>query len=98
MTRVRNSTLQIVVSPSLEALHVPVDDAELLRQVGRGDETAFRELVSRHARYLYGIAYSMTQNAADAEDVVQETFVAVIRSTFRGEASVRTWLVQILVR
>jgi len=94
----RNSTGQIVVSPaSLEALHVP-DDAQLLRQVGRGDETAFRELVDRHARYLYGIAYSLTQNAADAEDVVQETFVGVLKSKFREESSVRTWLVQILVR
>lgn len=94
----RNSTLQIVGSPaSEEALHVP-DDAELLRQIGRGDESAFRELVNRHSRYLYGIAFSLTQNTADAEDVVQETFVAVLKSKFREESSVRTWLVQILVR
>jgi RNA polymerase sigma-70 factor (ECF subfamily) len=94
----RNSTLQIVGSPaSEEALHVP-DDAELLRQIGRGDENAFRELVNRHSRYLYGIAFSLTQNTADAEDVVQETFVAVLKSKFREESSARTWLVQILVR
>src|SRR5258706_14434586 len=98
MAHPRNSTIQIVVSPaSTEALHVP-DDAQLLRQIGRGDESAFRELVDRHARYLYGIAFSLTQNSADAEDVVQETFVAVLKSKFREESSVRTWLVQILVR
>jgi RNA polymerase sigma-70 factor (ECF subfamily) len=70
----------------------------LVRQIGHGDEAAFRELVNRQSRYLYGIAYSMSGNAADAEDLVQETFVAVLNSAFRGESAVRTWLVQILVR
>lgn len=98
MAPMRNSTLQMVGLPaSEEAPHVP-DDAELLRQIVRGNEAAFRELVQRHSRYLYGIAFSLTQNTADAEDVVQETFVAVLKSTFRGESAVRTWLVQILVR
>jgi RNA polymerase sigma-70 factor (ECF subfamily) len=73
-------------------------DVELLRRIGAGDQKAFRSLVDRHARYLYGIAYSLTGHAVDAEDVVQETFVAVLGSPFRGESAVRTWLVQILVR
>jgi RNA polymerase sigma-70 factor (ECF subfamily) len=73
-------------------------DRELLQRLGQGDQSAFRALVDRHARYLYGIAMTLTGHAADAEDVVQETFVAVLGSTFRGESSVRTWLVQILVR
>ena len=74
------------------------DDAELMRRIGRGDEAAFRALVDRHAAYLHGIAASMMRNRSDAEDVVQETFVGVLNSRFRGEAKVRTWLVQILVR
>ncbi len=74
------------------------DDTELVRKAGRGDEAAFRTLVDREARYLYGVAHALTGNAADAEDVVQETFVAAVGSRFRGEASVRTWLVKILVR
>jgi RNA polymerase sigma-70 factor (ECF subfamily) len=73
------------------------DDAELLRQIGRGDQAAFRTLVDRHARYLYGIAATLA-GPADAEDVVQETFAAVLSAKFRGESAVRTWLVQILVR
>lgn len=98
MTPVRNSTVQMVDLPASEEAHHVPDDAQLMRSIGRGDESAFRELVNRHARYLYGIAYSLTQNPSDAEDVVQETFVAVLKSKFRGESSVRTWLVQILVR
>ena len=91
-----NSTVEMVVSASEEAPRVP-DDAELLRRMP-SDPTAYRELVGRHARYLYGIAFSLSGNAADAEDLVQETFAATLTSEFRGEAVVRTWLVQILVR
>jgi RNA polymerase sigma-70 factor (ECF subfamily) len=97
-----NSTSEPPVSPSTTTpspmpTRMP-DDAELVRRIGHGDESAFRELVNRHSRYLFGIAHSMSGNAADAEDLVQETFVAVLNSKFRGESAVRTWLVQILVR
>ena len=84
-------------SGSGDPLKLP-DDAELLKRTGRGDEGAFRLLVDRHGRYLHGIAYSLSGNVADAEDLVQETFVGALTSQFRGEAAVRTWLVQILVR
>jgi RNA polymerase sigma-70 factor (ECF subfamily) len=74
------------------------DDTELLRQVAQGDQAAFRALVDRHARYLHGVAFALVNNAADAEDIVQETFIAVLKGNFRGESAVRTWMVQILVR
>lgn len=74
------------------------DDSELLRQGAAGDEAAFRRLVDRHVRYLYAIAQGLTGNPFDAEDVVQETLTAALRGGYRGEASVRTWLVRILVR
>jgi RNA polymerase sigma-70 factor (ECF subfamily) len=96
MTLLCNSTADVVASAAEEAPRVS-DDAELLRR-SPNDPAAYRELVGRHARYLYGIAYSMSGNAADAEDLVQETFAATLTSHFRGEAAVRTWLVQILVR
>lgn len=73
-------------------------DAEILRRVYGGDQSAFRTLVDRHGRYLTGVALSLCGNLADAEDLVQETFVAALTSRFRGESAARTWLVQILVR
>jgi RNA polymerase sigma-70 factor (ECF subfamily) len=73
-------------------------DAELLTQTGQGNEAAFRELVNRHGRYLYGVAYSLSGNLADAEDLVQETLIGALSSRFRGESAVKTWLVAILVR
>jgi RNA polymerase sigma-70 factor (ECF subfamily) len=74
------------------------DDNELLRQVAGGDQAAFRTLVDRHGRYLHGIAHALVGNRADAEDIVQETFIAVLNGNFRGESAVRTWMVQILIR
>jgi RNA polymerase sigma-70 factor (ECF subfamily) len=77
-------------------LQVP-DDTELLEQIGRGDQAAFRTLLDRHARYLYGVAHAMSGSATEAEDLVQETLVGALNGRFRGESSVRTWLVRILV-
>jgi RNA polymerase sigma-70 factor (ECF subfamily) len=75
-----------------------VDDFELLRAVGHGDETAFKTLVDRHAPYLFGVAHGLTGgNASDAEDLVQETLLAALGGKFRGDSAVRTWLVAILV-
>jgi RNA polymerase sigma-70 factor (ECF subfamily) len=74
-------------------------DSDLLAQIGRGDQAAFRTLLDRHARYLFGVAHAMTGNDADAEDIVQETLLGALGSSarFRGESNVRTWLVRILV-
>ena len=74
-------------------------DAQLFHRIYRGDQAAFRTLADRHGRYLTGVAMALCgSNQADAEDLVQETFVAALNSRFRGESSARTWLVQILVR
>jgi RNA polymerase sigma-70 factor, ECF subfamily len=86
-------------APSVPREALPVsEDMELARRVSRGDEAALRMLIEREGRYLFGVAHALTSNPADAEDLVQETFAAAIGSRFRGESTVRTWLVQILVR
>lgn len=74
------------------------DDIELVRQVSRGDPEALRTLVAAHGAYLHGVAHALTGSPADAEDLVQETLVAAMKGGFRGDATLRTWLVQILVR
>jgi RNA polymerase sigma-70 factor, ECF subfamily len=75
------------------------DDLELLRRARRGDGRAFHALVDRFARPMYGLAYSMLNNAADAEDVVQETFAGAFKalSKFEERSSVKTWLSRILL-
>ena len=75
------------------------DDLKLLRKAGAGDARAFHELLDHHADRLFRLAYSLLGNAADAEDVVQETFAGAYRGIggFEGRSTVGTWLTRILV-
>ena len=77
----------------------PPADAELLRRCAQGDRAAFGQLVTRHERTLYRLALRLTPGAPEAEDALQEALLAAWRFApgFRGDAAVRTWLVQILV-
>jgi len=65
-----------------------------LEQARRGDLDAFRVLVEHHAAAVFRLAYRMTGNQTDAEDVVQETFLKAWRQLgrFDGRASFGTWL------
>ena len=76
------------------------NDLELVRRARKGDDAGFHELVDRHAGRLYALAFSLVGNAADAEDVVQETFLGALRGlrAFKGRSSVKTWLIRILVK
>ncbi len=67
---------------------------------GRVDEAAFHELVDRYANEMFRLAVSLVGNAADAEDVVQETFAGAFQALpdFEGRSSLRTWLSRILVK
>ncbi|WP_203139151.1 RNA polymerase sigma factor [Microbacterium sp. JZ31] len=55
------------------------DDAALVARAADGSEQAFRQLYRRHVRPVYWIAHGLLHSAADAEDVVQETFVVAWR-------------------
>jgi RNA polymerase sigma-70 factor (ECF subfamily) len=74
-------------------------DATTVAMARNGDIEAFRSLVERHSRYLYGVAYRLTRNAEDAQDVVQETWLKAHAqlSRFESRADVRTWLTRIAV-
>jgi RNA polymerase sigma-70 factor (ECF subfamily) len=75
------------------------DDIQLLHRAAGGDEAAFHRLVDRHAQALYRLAFSLIGNTADAEDVLQETFIGAFRGLggFEARASVKTWLTRILL-
>jgi RNA polymerase sigma-70 factor (ECF subfamily) len=74
-------------------------DDHLLRRAAHGDANAFDALVARHGGALYRFATRLCTNERDAEDAVQDGLLAAWRgaSTFRGEASARTWLFQVVV-
>ena len=75
-------------------------DLELVHRAGRGDKAAFDVLVGRHAAELMRLAASLSATRADAEDVLQETFIGAYQGLrrFDGRAAVKTWLKRILIR
>jgi RNA polymerase sigma-70 factor (ECF subfamily) len=77
----------------------PVDDEELVERARGGDEAAFATLVRRHSPALLRLARMYVASQAVAEEVVQETWLGVLRGLerFEGRSSFRTWLYRILV-
>jgi RNA polymerase sigma-70 factor (ECF subfamily) len=75
------------------------DDDATVARVREGDMAAFRVLVERHSRAIFCLAYRMTGNEQDAEDVVQETFLKAFRQVhaFELRSSFKTWLYRIAV-
>ena len=71
----------------------------LVDRIYSGDSAAFQELVERHKKKIYYLAYDITGNHHDAEDVTQEVFIKVFRAikTFRRDAKMSSWLYQITV-
>src|SRR5262245_12980047 len=69
-------------------------DTEAVAGVRQGDVGAFRHLVERHTAAVHRLAYRMTGNAQDAEDVVQETFLRAFKRLdhFEARAQFGSWL------
>ena len=76
-----------------------LDDVELARRVGGRDERAFELLMRRHNQMLYRIARSILRDDAEAEDAVQNAYLAAFRNIagFRGGARLSTWLARIVI-
>lgn len=75
------------------------EDSELLDRLATGDEAAFRLLVERHIDRAYAIALRIVGNAADAEDVVQDTMLKIWSHRGRwqhGRARFSTWLYRVI--
>jgi len=75
------------------------DDLLLVERVLAGDRRAFEPLVRRHERRVFRVALAVAGNTADAEEVMQDTFLKAFRhlDQFRKEARFSTWLTRIAV-
>ena len=76
-----------------------VTDLAALSRAREGDPDAFRHLVERHSRVIFRVAYRMTGNEHDADDVVQEAFLRAYKQLdhFEERANFSTWLHRIAV-
>jgi RNA polymerase sigma-70 factor, ECF subfamily len=80
-------------------LSVMESDGDLLLRLRSGDEQAFVTLVERYHEPMLRLAVSFVPSLAVAEEVVQDTWLAVLRGLdgFEGRSSLRTWVFRILV-
>lgn len=76
------------------------DDHAAIRAVLSGDRDAYRELVVRHSRVLFRVAFRITGNEADADEVVQDAFLRAYRKLdqFELRSNFGTWIYRIAVR
>lgn len=83
----------VLVSPAVD------EEAALVHRLRAGDEAAFTELVLRYQSRLLRLAEATVGRRAVAEEVTQETWLAVVKGVerFEGRSSLRTWLFHILL-
>jgi RNA polymerase sigma-70 factor (ECF subfamily) len=76
------------------------NDHETIRAVLSGDKEAYGALVVRHSPSLFRVAFRITRNEADAEDVVQEAFLRGYQKLegFESRSNFSTWIYRIAVR
>jgi RNA polymerase sigma-70 factor, ECF subfamily len=81
------------------ALSPRQEDLALVERCRQGDLTAFEEVYRAHSGRLYNVAFRMLGNPTDAEDLLQEIFLAAHRKleTFRGDSALGTWLYRLAV-
>ena len=103
LTRPAHSPSKLMHNGKLFAMSgLPADrstEEDLIRQVCKGQTEFLYELIQPYQGTAFAIAQSVLDNAADAEEVVQESFLKALRGlgNFRGEAKFSTWLIQIVL-
>jgi RNA polymerase sigma-70 factor (ECF subfamily) len=76
---------------------VEIDDRTLLDRTVAGDPSALETLVNRHSERVYRLAYGIVRNHADAEEIVQDVFLTLVRkgASFEGHAALTTWMYRV---
>ena len=75
------------------------DESALVASLCAGDESAFAQLVDRYTPAMLRVARGYVRSHETAEEVVQETWIALIKgiSNFEGRSSLRTWLFTVMI-
>ncbi|HVF47478.1 MAG TPA: sigma-70 family RNA polymerase sigma factor [Pyrinomonadaceae bacterium] len=75
------------------------DAGDFVDRLRSGEEAAFEILIDRYSAGIYALLFRLTENAEEASDLTQDTFLRALRSIrgFRGESELKTWLYRIAV-
>lgn len=74
-------------------------EAKYIERLRSGDPEAFDNLITRYSGDIYAILFRITENADEAADLTQETFLSALKAikSFRGDSELKTWLFRIAV-
>ena len=86
------------MTASPAARPAPASDGEFVERISAGDQAAFALLMRKYNRVLFRTARAILRDDAEAEDALQEGYLAAYRAmpSFRGDARLSTWLVRIV--
>lgn len=88
---------QVATAPSNEVR--AGGDAQFIERLRAGEAAAFDRLVQERSGDVYALLYRLTEDAEEARDLTQETFLRVFQSIdrFRGDADLKTWIYRIAI-
>jgi RNA polymerase sigma-70 factor (ECF subfamily) len=69
-----------------------LDDSTLFQQSLNGNTDAFGSLVNKYQNVVYGLAFHIVKNFADAQDLAQESFIAAYMEKLRDKSKFASWL------
>ena len=75
------------------------EDVLFIDKLKAGEAAAFDTLIVRYSGDIYALLFRMTENAEEASDLTQDTFLRALRSikSFRGDSELKTWLFRIAI-
>src|SRR5437660_2900716 len=88
-----------MVSIDVQVTGIVKDESELVARLRDGDEAVFAQLVDQHTPAMLRVARGYVPTHQIAEDVVQESWIALLKgiSRFEGRSSLRTWLFAVVI-
>lgn len=91
--------LRDVASATYESHVFATAESEFVDRLRAGDADAFDNLITRYSGDIYAVLFRITENAEEAADLTQETFLSALKAikAFRGDAELKTWLFRIAV-
>lgn len=90
---------QVAAATSVEARATGGGETQFIERLRAGEAAAFDRLVQERSNEVYALLYRMTEDAEEARDLTQETFLRVFQSIerFRGDADLKTWIYRIAI-
>ena len=81
------------------SINVQNSSSAFVEKLRSGDADAFDQLVNKYTPDVFAVAFRLTEDREEANDITQETFLSAVRgmSGFRGDAELKTWLIRIAI-